>query len=96
VHTQGLERLLDPELRAVQGDPGLGEGDRHVARAHRAVEARGVARLAEDHDALAVDLRGQGLRLLLGLQVVGLELHAAALEVLERRLDRAQRLALAG
>ena len=89
-----LSGLARRTWRRVDRDAGVGERVRDVAGVDRAVQLAGFAGLAQDHDAAAVDLGGGGGRLLLALQIGGLELDAAPLELGAGCLGRAQRLAV--
>ena len=70
-------------------------GDRlgEVAGRNRTVEHAGLAGLADEDEALAVELLADGLGFLAALEVAGLELGALRLEVLLVGLGGAQRLA---
>src|SRR5581483_9091040 len=56
VQPQRLDRTIEHHLTALDREPALGEGRGDVAGRDRAVELARVARLADDNEALAVEL----------------------------------------
>ena len=89
-----LDRLVEHDLAAVEGEAAGGGGVGDVAGGDRAVERAAVGGGADHHEGLAVELRRDLLGLLLGLEVARLELGALGLEALEVGFGGAQRLAL--
>ncbi len=65
-----------------------------IAGADRTVELGTLARLAQDHHRRTVDGERHPLGLALALEILGLELGAAALEGGQRLIGRPERLAL--
>src|SRR5215212_2302829 len=93
VQADGLDRLVDGDLVAIDREAVLRHDLGEVAGGDRAVEHAGLAGLAQDDEALAVQLLADGLRFLAALEVAGLELGALGLEVLLVALGGAQSLA---
>ena len=74
VQAQRLDRPVEHDLAAVDGEAARRDELGDVARRHRAVELAGVAGLADGEEGLAVELGGDRLGLLLQLEVARLEL----------------------
>ena len=90
----GLDRLVELDLVAADGEALGGQQFGDVAGRHRAVELAGLAGRAHDDEALAVELLGDLAGLRLALEGAGFELGALALELLLVGFVGAQRLAL--
>src|SRR5215207_7092259 len=82
VQADGLDRLVESDLVAVNREAVLGHDLGEVAGGDRAVEHAGLAGLAQDDEALAVQLLADGLGFLAALEVTRLKLSALGLEVL--------------
>src|SRR5262245_43818257 len=94
VEAEGLDRLVEHRLPAVDAEATGGDDLDDVARRHRAVELTGVAGLTNGSEALALELGGHCLRLLLQFEVARFQLGAVRFEALEVLLCGAQRLLL--
>ena len=94
VEAQVLDRMVENDLAAVEGEAAGGGGVGDVAGGDRAVEGAAVGGGANHHEGLAVELLRDLLGLAAGLEVAHLELGAVGLEALEVALGGAQRLAL--
>ena len=80
LQAQGLDRPVDHGLPTIDAEPTGGDHLGNVARGDGAVELAGIAGLADGDEALALELGGDRLGLLLEFEVTGLELAAVLLE----------------
>jgi hypothetical protein len=94
VDAQGLERAVEADLEPLDRDAGSRERLGDVAGIDRAIQLTGLTGLTQHRDAAAVDLRSRRGGVLLALQVGGLELDPAPLELRQIASGGAQRLAL--
>ncbi len=94
VEPQRLDCTLQHDLSSADGEAGLGDALRDVARGDGAIKLPALAGLTDDHDREAVEFFGHLLRVALAREVLRLELRALCLEVGEIVLGRAQRLLL--
>jgi len=90
---QSLDGYVENDLRPVDRQPPRRARLRHVAAGDGAVEAAALAGLADDDEALSVELLGDLRRLALQFEVARLELRALVLELLLVGFRGAQRLA---
>ena len=91
----GLDRLADLHLVAVDREAGLFHGVGDIAGAHRTIELAAVAGLADQDELLAVQLLAGLLGFALqAFEVVGFQLRLLALEIFPVRLGGAQGLLL--
>src|SRR3712207_9355068 len=93
VEADGLDRLVDGDLVAINREAVLGHDLGEVTGGDRTVEHAGLAGLAQDDEALAVQLLANGLGFLAALEVAGLELGALRVDVLLVGFGGAQSLA---
>src|SRR5262245_48842148 len=94
VQPKRLDRPVQHHLAPLDGEAAFGDGFGDVAGRNRAVELAGVAGLADNDEALSVELGRHGLGVALELEVARFELGALALEALAIGFGSAQRLAL--
>jgi len=94
VQAEDLDHLVEPDLPAIDRDPGLGDRVGKVAGVDRSVELAALAGLADQHHRQPLQPLGHRLGLATPLQVVRLELAAPGLELLQVLLGGAQRLPL--
>src|SRR6185437_15018903 len=91
---QRLDRFLQHDLAAGDGEARCRHRVREIARRDRAVELAALARLTDQHDLEAVELLRDLLGFALARQVLRFELRALLLEIGKVLFRRAQRLFL--
>src|SRR5271166_2482947 len=93
VEAERLDRMLNEDMAALDGEARGGQRLRDVARRHRPIELSGLAGLANDDHRRPVYLGGNLVGAALELVVARFEFGALGLEFLLVGLGRAQRLA---
>jgi hypothetical protein len=94
VQAERLDRAVEQDLAALDGNAACRHDLGDVARADRAVELAAVAGLADDDEAFAGELAGDGFGFRFQFEIAGLELRALALEALAVGRGGSERLAL--
>ena len=94
VQTDGLDRMVQFNLVAVQGEAVGGDDFSNVAGRNRTVELTGFTSRTDDDEAFAIKLFGNGQGFILAFEILGLKLGALAFELLLVGFIGAQGLAL--
>src|SRR5216683_2898342 len=94
VRAQGLDRLIELDLAALDLDACGGSAIGDVARGHRTVELQGLGRLADEDDLEVAHLGADALGFLATLEVLSLQRLTLRFEVGDVVLGGAQRLLL--
>src|SRR4029079_13172163 len=94
VQAKRLDRPVEHDLAAFDGESTLGDRGRDVARGARAIELAGIAGLADDDEAFPLQLIGNRACFRFQLEIARLKLRPLFFEALAIGLGGAQRLAL--